>query len=1543
MRHALKRLFAHTSRPRRPSRRQALWNVEPLESRLLLSAIVWDNKGDDGFDEVFSGQQLTDARAVVQAAIDSWARVIVDFNEDDDNDPTTGLGSTDEPFLIDVTMDVDDLDDRDNGGSGDADGIGGSGIPFSGEITLGTGSDGQGAGWFIDPTPYDSAEFRGNVINAFAGDASPAVGNDMFTVVVAEMLHVLGLTDDVFSLLQLNQAGFLTSTGTTDAAFNLGTLWTFDGPNVDALLTSNNGGASGSDFVAPIHVAEPNVAHSFGGTFFGAQDAGNAVYEGSRRYLPSRLDALLLQDAYGYQVAAPESFGTFYANFDPTTGNLLLRGGMRGEGIYGITAGSNDSITLSREGGLLRVDMSIGTPVPGTAANTILTSFFDFAAIQSITISGGDVDNGAGTDGDDIYSLNFSQGTVVPVDGITIQGNGAAVSGDDSLFVFGPAGASSYTITSDDLTIGGLWTIDYSAADMDHLTVVADSAGGDNGFSVDGTESFDDILLVGSAGTDTLRVDEMDEDTVTTIQTLAGDDTIFLSLVGADLDDVEGAIFLDGGVDTDRLHIFDQTDSSDTAYILGTGGATAEGLFQRDTTLSLFFDGVEDVEFNASLGDNQIDVTGTPVGTSFAIDAGLGSDVVRVDSNGAAVGGTVDDVRGSVRIDGGLAGTDDLIIGDSGDGDANQAEVTENTVVSASSGSFFGVGGGVGYTNFSSLTLDMGRGGDTVAILSTSASTPVEVNTDVGQDLVIVGAVDTTREQGDVSQVVSLVTVDGGQKDGAALLIADAKDLTPDTATLTPTGIQSGEVGLAPGDSLFGPGGAVVYTAIHTLTLSAGAGGDTIHIPGTPVGTSVIVNAGGGDDTIDVDDSGPAVAGGTVDLVRSSLTVRGEAGHDVVTLEDSSDTTIDVARLTAVTLGAEPSDTLFGADGSLTYFSLEELTLAGGSGGNLLFVRGTATGTTTTLNTGAGNDQVQVDSNDIGLLGTVDGVLSPLIIAGGAGSNGLVLNDPGDASADVVTVSATQVGAGAGDTFFGPGGSVTYSDMTLLTLHAGAGNDVIAVVGTAPGTPTIVDGGGGLDAMRVDDNGAASLGTVDGVQSSLTIAGGVGLATLVLEDTGDTSGDRVTLTATQVGAAVGDTLFGPGGALTFSGLASLDVAAGSGADVFNVLATAAGTATTLKGEGGNDTFLVDSNGGAVGGTVNTIVSTLTIGGGTGINDLILEDGTDLTPDVVTVTGTSVGATAGDSFFGASGALNYLQLATLKLNAGAGGDAITVRATAAGTMTTVNAGGGNDTLAVDSNGPAANGTVDGVVSKLAMHGGTGTNALTLEDRSDLTADVVSVTPTSVGQGAFDTFFGAGGSMKYANLSTLTLNLGVGADFATIEGTAKTTSTAINTGGGDDKILVDDNGGAAGGSVDKVRGPLAIDGGTGTNRLLLEDSSDTTADQVTVTPTGANSGTVGLGAGDTFFESGGSLTYANLFELTLQMGDKEGDRVRLSPSPTLAGTRFVVDGNGPTAAPGDTLELNLTGVVAPVLNSAAGTLTSASHAPVFFIEMEAVVVV
>src|SRR5262249_6928075 len=167
----------------------------------------------------------------------------------------------------------------------------------------------------------------GAIINPFAALPNPGsgIGADFMTLVTVEMAHVLGMSNGG-GLAWTNNA-FVTNTNQPDVRDAPGTLWTFDGPTISALLTSNNGGGGGRDTGLPVHVAyTPNQYFGPSASYNGVADVGNAGGDASIRYLPSHLMAHMLKDVYGYTITEPAEFGTFHAMLQ-SNGELLIRGG----------------------------------------------------------------------------------------------------------------------------------------------------------------------------------------------------------------------------------------------------------------------------------------------------------------------------------------------------------------------------------------------------------------------------------------------------------------------------------------------------------------------------------------------------------------------------------------------------------------------------------------------------------------------------------------------------------------------------------------------------------------------------------------------------------------------------------------------------------------------------------------------------------------------------------------------------------------------------------------------------------------------------------------------------------------------------------------------------------------------------------------------------------------------------------------------------------------------------------------------------------------
>ena len=138
-----------------------------------------------------------------------------------------------------------------------------------------------------------------------------------------------------------------------------------------------------------------------------------------------------------------------------------------------------------------------------------------------------------------------------------------------------------------------------------------------------------------------------------------------------------------------------------------------------------------------------------------------------------------------------------------------------------------------------------------------------------------------------------------------------------------------------------------------------------------------------------------------------------------------------------------------------------------------------------------------------------------------------------------------------------------------LTLNGDGGNDTISVLKTFG--PTAANGGAGDDTINVGGGDPRSLNSI---LAGVSVDGGQGFDTFTADDSGDTSANTGQLSATTL------TGLGMSAGITYSALEAINVALGSGSDIFTIASTIAGTTTVTAGSG-NDQVTVQSASGAV--------------------------------------------------------------------------------------------------------------------------------------------------------------------------------------------------------------------------------------------------------------------------------------------------------------------------------------------------------------------------
>src|SRR5262245_17375372 len=191
--------------------------------------------------------------------------------------------------------------------------------------------------------------------------------------------------------------------------------------------------------------------------------------------------------------------------------------------------------------------------------------------------------------------------------------------------------------------------------------------------------------------------------------------------------------------------------------------------------------------------------------------------------------------------------------------------------------------------------------------------------------------------------------------------------------------------------------------------------------------------------------------------------------------------------------------------------------------------------------------------------------------------------------------------------------------------------------------------------------------------------------------------------------------------------------------------------------------------------------------------------------------------------------------SVNITGSAGNDTINVRSTPAGASTWIDGNGGFDTVNIGNAGSLA-----GVAGQVSVSPSSGSTSLTIDGSAESTADNVAVNSLSV------TGFAPGTIFYGANVTSLRLLAGTGADTITVNSTSNA-STTINTGGGSDTVnvlgtsgslFVDSTGGADSvnignaGSLAGIAGQVSVSPSGGTASVRIDGSAENTNHSVGV---------------------------------------------------------------------------------------------------------------
>ena len=508
-------------------------------------------------------------------------------------------------------------------------------------------------------------------------------------------------------------------------------------------------------------------------------------------------------------------------------------------------------------------------------------------------------------------------------------------------------------------------------------------------------------------------------------------------------------------------------------------------------------------------------------------------------------------------------------------------------------------------------------------------------------------------------------------------------------------------------------------------------------------------------------------------------------------------------------------------------------------------------------------------------------------------------------------------------------------ETSTLTLGASAGtigtliNPLLVKTSTDPGvtdTATTITAGANSDIHLQQIGGVLNVNGIVSMAGSVNLKSPAGIKDGSGENTNvDIGGTSILLDATGSTAGIGASnaleIQATTAANALTALAADNIRLtqlGGTLSINNVRATSGDIVLTLNDLATLDDDLI------INGTIQSDTKSVTLNVG---DDLELPVGGQLTAAtgvVVTLDtgGADVATGSTANFFG-----TLEPTTTLNVTGGADADTIHLRQLSQAVPVNIDTAAGDDVIRIGSSVP----TLDLIRNTFNVTGGADSDQVILDDSGNTTIER-NVNFTSSAATGFDTALtGLAGTVNFAQLENVTLNLGSRNDTVNVASTNPETQFAINAGGGNDTMNVGQNG-----LVNAVLGRVAFEGQSGTDRLIVDDSAETN------NSTGAlgRSQISGLGLGSTT----GGLTYGGFESLDIKLGAGD-DRFTLEGVGTQATLRIgageddvVVSGTftdfqadltvGGNSADNDELFFNFDQPVEFVLNNS--TITSPAAA-------------
>ncbi len=1070
---------------------------------------------------------------------------------------------------------------------------------------------------------------------------------------------------------------------------------------------------------------------------------------------------------------------------------------------------------------------TVNSTPAGTSVSPITTTIDANGTSDSISISGvttyGPLVVDANGNAD---SIDIGEGSLSSISApITLQSlTSTSVTVDDT----SDSTAVAFTLTGTSLTFADaaspstiLATVDYSGAPSAALTIEGGSGG--NSFTISNTPpGMTTTVDTGTGSANTVLVGGIAAGLTLDLNLQGTGDT--LNLGDGDMAGLQGTLT---PTTSNPIHLIvdDHLDSASQTYAISdTGGVLSTSISGLPGTYSFADSAFLSVEYDAGgtagIAGNSFTIAGTPDDITTTIDAGPGNNTVDAQETGNS-GSTLDIVGGggtdTVTL-GGAAGLGALYV--SGTVDVSNPGGSTSLTIDDSEDSAYGLSLTVGsgqataslgthapatfdYSDLSSLTFQgssygsntitvddtpagtsstpvtttlIGDGpGDSVTVSGVSQYGPLIVDAEGNSDSIDIGG-------GDLANLSAQVTLQG--LSGSSLTVDDTSGSTSLAFTVTGTSLTYADAS-SPSTIL----GTVDYAANPSLAAMAidasDQGSNSIRVTGMPaLSNALALDMGTG--------TGNAVTlGGSTSATAASslgdINVDPPSGYTQVTVVDSADP--DAGQSFSLSGSGGSTALTFGVSSSASFTfsglgspnsSTPALLIEAGSLGNVFNISDTVADQLTQIDTGLGDNSVDVTSTASPSDSTLDivggGGTDTVTLGGAAGLGALYVSgtvdvsNPGGSTALTIDDSedsayglSLTVGSGQAIASLGTHAPATfdYSDLSSLTFQGSSyGSNSITVNGTPAGTsstpvtttligdgpgdsasifgvsqygPLVVNPNGNPDSIDIGEGDLSSISALISLESLTSTS-------VTVDDSSDATAMAFTVTGTSLTFADAASPSIILGTIDYSGApsASLTIEGGSAGNSFTISGTPSSMTTTVDpGTGSGNTVLV--GGITAGSTLDLNLQgtddTLNLGDGD-LSDLqgtltptssdpvhlIVDDHLDSATKTYTISDTS--GVLSTSISGLPGTYSFADSSFLSVEydaggtAGIAGNSFTIAGTPDDITTTIDAGPGNNTVDAQETGNSG--------STLDIVGGGGTDTVTLGGAAGLGALYVSGT-------------------------------------------------------------------------------------------------------------------------------------------------------------------------------------------------------------------------